>query len=97
MEAAKSKYEFLRTQGKAHRGRRQLPDQKPGKRIGSSFWRRIRDYIVSHNMQDVSAVADRIVVMRRGKKAGERMVKDTNEDEVAGSMVGTFMEGNHHE
>ena len=97
MEAAKSKYEFLRTQGKAHRGRRQLPDQKPDKRIGSSFWRRIRDYIVSHNMQDVVAVADRIVVIGRGKKVGERMVKDTNEDEVVGLMVGTLIEGKHHE
>ena len=74
-----------------------MPDQKPGKRIGSSFWRRIRDYIVSHNMQDVVAVADRIVVIGRGKKVGERMVKDTNEDEVAGLMVGTLIEGKHHE
>jgi len=45
--------------------------------------------IVSHNMQDVFAVADRIVVMRRGKKVGERMVKETNADEVVGLMVGT--------
>ncbi len=45
--------------------------------------------MVSHNMQDVFAVADRIVIMRRGRKAGERMVSDTNVDEVVGLMVGT--------
>lgn len=44
--------------------------------------------IVSHNMQDVFAVADRIVVMHRGRKVGERMITDTNVDEVVGLMVG---------
>ena len=44
--------------------------------------------IVSHNMHDVFAVADRIVVMRRGRKVGERMVEATNVDEVVGMMVG---------
>ena len=29
--------------------------------------------IISHNMQDVFAVADRIVVLRRGKKVGEEI------------------------
>ena len=29
--------------------------------------------LISHNMQDVFAVSDRIVVMRRGKKVGERV------------------------
>ncbi len=32
--------------------------------------------IISHNMQDVFAVADRIVVMRRGKKVGELVAKE---------------------
>jgi simple sugar transport system ATP-binding protein len=40
-------------------------------------------------MQDVFAVADRIVVMRRGKKVGERIVEETSVDEVVGLMVGT--------
>jgi ABC-type sugar transport system ATPase subunit len=46
--------------------------------------------IVSHNMHDVFAVADRIVVMRRGRKVGERMVEATNVDEVVGMMVGAL-------
>ncbi len=42
----------------------------------------------SHNMQDVFAVADRVIVMRRGSKAGEVRISDTNENEVVGLMVG---------
>ncbi|MCK4923894.1 MAG: sugar ABC transporter ATP-binding protein, partial [Spirochaetes bacterium] len=37
--------------------------------------------IISHQMHDVFSVADRLVVMRRGKKVGERIVKETNPDE----------------
>jgi ABC-type sugar transport system ATPase subunit len=44
--------------------------------------------IISHNMQDVFAVADRIVVMRRGKKVGERVAAKTNPDEIVSLMVG---------
>lgn len=45
--------------------------------------------IISHQMRDVFSVADRLVVMRRGKKAGERLVKDTNPDEIVGLIVGS--------
>lgn len=44
--------------------------------------------IISHNMQDVFAVADRIVVMRRGKKVGERVAARTTPDEIVSLMVG---------
>jgi len=44
--------------------------------------------LISHNMQDVFAVADRAIVMRRGSKAGEVRISDTNENEVVGLMVG---------
>ncbi len=44
--------------------------------------------IISHNMQDVFAVADRIVVMRRGKKVGERIAKQSTPDEIVSLMVG---------
>jgi len=44
--------------------------------------------LISHNMQDVFAVADRVIVMRRGSKAGEARISDTNENEVVGLMVG---------
>lgn len=43
---------------------------------------------ISHNLQDIFAVSDRIVVMRRGALAGERRIEDTNHDEVVKLMVG---------
>jgi ABC-type sugar transport system ATPase subunit len=44
--------------------------------------------IISHNMQDVFAVADRIVIMRRGKKVAERIAEKTTPDEIVSLMVG---------
>jgi ABC-type sugar transport system ATPase subunit len=44
--------------------------------------------IISHNMQDVFAVATRIVVLRRGKKVGERTTDQTSPDEIVSLMVG---------
>ena len=43
---------------------------------------------ISHNLQDIFAVADRIVVLRRGVQAGERRIVDTTHDEVVRLMVG---------
>ncbi|MBV9229393.1 MAG: sugar ABC transporter ATP-binding protein [Chloroflexi bacterium] len=44
--------------------------------------------LISHNMQDVFAVADRVVVMRRGRKAGERAIGETNDNEIVSMMIG---------
>ena len=44
--------------------------------------------LISHNMQDVFAVADRVIVMRRGNKVGERLVKETNDNEIVSLMIG---------
>lgn len=44
--------------------------------------------IISHNLQDVFAVSDRIVVMRRGLKVGELITSKTNSDEIVSLMVG---------
>ena len=44
--------------------------------------------IISHNMQDVFAVADRIVILRRGKKVGELVAAQTTPDEIVSLMVG---------
>ncbi len=43
---------------------------------------------ISHNLQDIFAVADRIVVLRRGVQAGERQISETSHDEVVRLMVG---------
>lgn len=44
--------------------------------------------LISHNMQDVFAVADRIIVLRRGKKVAERIASKTTPDEIVSLMVG---------
>ncbi len=44
--------------------------------------------IISHNMQDVFAVADRIVILRRGRKVGDHVAAKTSIDEVVSLMVG---------
>jgi ABC-type sugar transport system ATPase subunit len=44
--------------------------------------------IISHNMQDIFAVADRIVILRRGVKVGERIAAETDADEIVSLMVG---------
>ena len=43
---------------------------------------------ISHNLIDIFAVADRIMVLRRGELAGERLSKETNGDEIVKLMVG---------
>jgi ABC-type sugar transport system ATPase subunit len=43
---------------------------------------------ISHNLADIFAVADRIVVLRRGRVAGERQVGKTTGDEIVRLMVG---------
>jgi ABC-type sugar transport system ATPase subunit len=44
--------------------------------------------IISHNLGDIFAVSDRIVVMRRGQKVGERITKETRADEIVSLIVG---------
>lgn len=44
--------------------------------------------IISHNLQDIFATSDRIIVMRRGNKVGDLLAKDTNGEELVGLMVG---------
>ncbi len=43
---------------------------------------------ISHNLQDIFAVSDRIVVLRRGIVAGERNINETTHDEVVKLMIG---------
>jgi ABC-type uncharacterized transport system ATPase subunit len=43
---------------------------------------------ISHKLDEVLAIADRITVMRRGKVVGTVLAKDTNKAELARMMVG---------
>ncbi|MDR7417218.1 MAG: ATP-binding cassette domain-containing protein, partial [Armatimonadota bacterium] len=55
--------------------------------------RRLRDegksvLLISHSMPDIFAVCDRIVVLRRGLKVGERQTAQTTEEEIVRMMMG---------
>ena len=43
---------------------------------------------ISHNLADIFAVADRILVLRRGRVAGIRKAAETDDDEIVKLMVG---------
>jgi ABC-type sugar transport system ATPase subunit len=46
--------------------------------------------IVSHNMQQLMSVADRITVMRLGRSIATRTVKDTDVSEIVGLITGAI-------
>jgi ABC-type sugar transport system ATPase subunit len=46
--------------------------------------------IVSHNMQQLMSVADRITVMRLGRTIASRTVKDTEVNEIVGLITGAI-------
>ncbi len=43
---------------------------------------------ISHNLTDIFDVSDRILVLERGRVAGERLISETNDDEVVKLMMG---------
>jgi len=48
--------------------------------------------LISHNLGDIFSLCDRIVVLERGRKVGERRIGDTDEDEVVAMMMGRVVE-----
>jgi len=44
--------------------------------------------VISHNLQDVFAVADRVFVLRQGRTAGEFRAEETTEEHVVGAITG---------
>jgi simple sugar transport system ATP-binding protein len=46
--------------------------------------------IISHQLHDVFSVANRLVIMRRGKKVAERITQETTADEIVGLIVGSL-------
>jgi len=57
--------------------------------------RRLRDHgmgiiLISHRMPDVFAVADRIAVLRRGRKVAEKAISGSSPEEVTGLITGAI-------
>ena len=59
---------------------RELVHRLRGQGVGIIF--------ISHNLQDIMAVADRILVLRRGRKVGELARAEATGDEIVRLMVG---------
>ncbi len=60
-----------------------------------SLIRRLRDHgiavvLISHRMPDVFAVADRVVVMRRGEKVADKAIAGSSPEEVTGLITGAI-------
>ena len=58
--------------------------------------RRLRDHgiaviLVSHRMPDVFAVADRVVVLRRGTKVADKPISKSSPEEVTGLITGAIL------
>ena len=43
--------------------------------------------VISHNLEHVFTVADRLVVMRRGKLVGTRLKSQTTKEEIVGLIT----------
>jgi len=61
-----------------------------------SLIRRLRDHgiavvLISHRMPDVFAVADRIVVLRRGVKVADKPIAQSSPEEVTGLITGAIV------
>jgi len=57
--------------------------------------RRLRDtghsvVLISHRMPDVFAVADRIAVLRRGRKVADKPIAQSSPEEVTGLITGAI-------
>ncbi|MBZ9814579.1 ATP-binding cassette domain-containing protein [Mesorhizobium sp. CA7] len=46
--------------------------------------------LISHRMPDVFAVADRIIVLRRGSKVADKQVDNTSPEEITGLITGAI-------
>jgi simple sugar transport system ATP-binding protein len=57
--------------------------------------RRLREHqiavvLISHRMPDVFAVADRVVVLRRGEKVADKPIAQSSPEEVTGLITGAI-------
>lgn len=47
----------------------------------------VAQIIISHRLNDIFAVGDRVMVLKRGRLVGDRIISRTSEDEVLGMIV----------
>ncbi len=49
--------------------------------------------VISHRMPDVFTVADRVIVMRRGRKVADKRIAQSSPEEVTGLITGAIEQG----
>jgi simple sugar transport system ATP-binding protein len=49
--------------------------------------------LISHRMPDVFSVADRVIVMRRGRKVADKKIAQSSPEEVTGLITGAIEQG----
>ena len=49
--------------------------------------RGVAQIVISHRLQDIFAVGDRVMVLKRGRNVGERWIRDTTDREVLSLIV----------
>jgi simple sugar transport system ATP-binding protein len=54
----------------------------------------VAQIVISHRLTDIFSIGDRVMVMKRGRNAGERRIRDTTEKEVLALII--TGEGNAH-
>jgi ABC-type sugar transport system ATPase subunit len=67
--------------------------KKVNELIKSLKERNISVIVISHNLQHVFLIADRVVVLRHGTKVGEKIIKETDGDEVVKMITGAEFAG----
>jgi simple sugar transport system ATP-binding protein len=60
-----------------------------------SLIQRLRDQgvtviLISHRMPDVFTIADRVIVLRRGRKVADKRIADSSPEEVTGLITGAI-------
>ena len=44
--------------------------------------------MISHNMEHIFSIADRVIVMRNGRIVGDKTIAETSRNEVVGMITG---------
>jgi len=52
---------------------------------------------ISHRMEEIFQLCDTVAVMKDGKSVGEKLVAETNEDDLISMMVGREVTGDHYD
>ncbi|MBU6351090.1 MAG: ATP-binding cassette domain-containing protein [Caldilinea sp.] len=67
-----------------------VPEQrKVHELVGALKRQNVPVLLISHNLQDIFAVSDRIIVMRRGQKVGDMRTAQVTDDDLVAMMVGS--------